>query len=102
MIWSLCFVTRVRPGSDADAKGLKPGAQIVKVNGTAPTRQSLRSIEYLDYVLNPRPQMNIEVQYPSGEAQKIGVKAKMTLSKDLAYRPGAGVRYDVLRQSQNA
>jgi C-terminal processing protease CtpA/Prc len=102
MIWSLCFVTRVRPGSDADAKGLKPGAQILKINGTAPTRQSLRSIEYLDYVLNPRPEMNIEVQYPSSEAQKIEVKAKMTLSKDLAYRPGAGVRYDVIRQSQNA
>lgn len=101
MVWSLCFVTRVRPGSDADAKGLKPGAQILKINGTAPSRQSLRSIEYLDYVLTPRPEMDIEVQYPSGEEQKIEVKAKMTLSKDLAYRPGAGVRYDVIRENQN-
>ncbi len=101
MVWSLCLVTRVRPGSDAEAKGLKPGAQILKINGTAPTRQNLSSIEYLDYVLNPRPEMHLEVQYPSGEEQKIEVKGKMTLSKDLAYRPGAGVRYDVIRENQN-
>jgi C-terminal processing protease CtpA/Prc len=101
MIWSLCFVTRVRPGSDAEAKGLKPGGQILKINGTVPNRQSLRSIEYLDYVLNPHPEMNLELQYPSGEEQKIEVKARMTLSTDLAYRPGAGVRYDVIRQNQN-
>jgi len=102
MIWSLCFVTRVRPGSDAEAKGLKPGAQILKINGTAPNRQNLPSIEYLDYVLNPRSEMNLELQYPSGEEQKIEVKATVTLSNDLAYRPGAGVRYDVIRQNQSA
>ncbi len=100
-IWSLCFVTRVRPGSDAEAKGLKPGAQVLKINGTAPNRQNLRSIEYLDYVLNPRPEMNLEVQFPSGENQKMDIKAQMALSTDIVYRPGAGVRYDVIRQNQN-
>lgn len=101
MIWSLCFVTRVRPGSDAEAKGLKPGAQILTINGTAPTRQNLRSIEYLDYILNPRPEMQLEIQYPSVEKQKIEIQAKMTSSPDLAYRPGAGVLYDVIRNSED-
>ncbi len=101
MIWSLCFVTRVRPGSDAEAKGLKPGAQILTINGTVPTRQNLHSIEYLDYVLNPKPEMQLELLYPSGEKQKIEIKAKMTMSPDLAYRSGAGVRYDVVRNSEN-
>jgi len=95
VIWSLCFVTRVRPGSDAAAKGLKPGGQILTINGIAPDRQNLRSIHYLDYVLNPRPTMQLEVQYPSGDKQKVEIKAKMSLSPDLAYRLGAGVRYDV-------
>ncbi len=101
MIWSLCLVTRVRPGSDAEAKGLKPGAQILKINGTAPNRQDLWSIEYLDYVLNPQPDMRLEVEDPPGDVHKVEVKAKTTMSGDLVYRPGAGVRYDVIRDDEN-
>jgi len=75
--------------------------QILKINGTAPTRQNLRSIEYLDYVLNPRPEMQLELEYPSGEKQKVEVKAKLTMSPDLVYRAGAGVRYDIYRRNEN-
>jgi carboxyl-terminal processing protease len=101
MIWSLCFVTQVRPGSDAEAKGLKPGGQILTINGIAPSRQNLRNIEYVDYILDPRPEMQLEVQYPSGDVQNIKVKAKVTVSPDLAYRPGAGVLYDIYRRNEN-
>lgn len=101
MIWSACFVTRVRPGSDAEAKGLKPGQQILSVNGTAPNRLNLSSIEYLDYVLSPRPEMLLETDSPANGKQKVTIEGKMTMSADLAYRPGAGVRYDVIRNSQN-
>lgn len=101
MIWSLCFITHVRPGSDAEAKGLKPGGQILKINGVVPTRQNLRSLDYLDNVLNPRPEMQLEVQYPSGEKQNVTIQAKLTKSADIAYRPGAGVRYDVIRDYEN-
>jgi carboxyl-terminal processing protease len=101
MVWSLCFVTRVRPGSDAETKGLKPGGQILTINGTAPTRQNSWSIEYLDQVLDPKPEMQLEVQYPSGEKQKLEIKAKVTTSPDVVSRLGAGVRYDVIRHYQN-
>jgi C-terminal processing protease CtpA/Prc len=101
MIWSLCFVTRVRPGSDAEAKGLKPGGEILTINGTAPNRQNLWSIDYLDYVLDPRPEMQLQVSYPSGEKQKVEVKAKVTMSSTLAYRPGNGVMNDVIRNNEN-
>jgi C-terminal processing protease CtpA/Prc len=101
MIWSLCFITHVRAGSDAEAKGLKPGAQILKINGVAPNRQNLWRMEYLDYVLDPRPEMQLEVEYP-GEKQNVTIKAKFSTSKDLAYRPGGGVRYDLIRESENA
>ncbi|MGB8115672.1 MAG: S41 family peptidase [Candidatus Sulfotelmatobacter sp.] len=101
IFWSACLVSRVRPGSDAEAKGLKPGQQILSINGTLPNRLNLHSIEYLDYVLNPRPEMLVEIDSPLAGKKKVTVTAKMTMSSDLAYRPGAGVRYDVIRSSQN-
>jgi C-terminal processing protease CtpA/Prc len=101
MVWSMCLVTRVRPGSDAEVKGLRPGMQITSINGTAPNRRNLRSIEYLDNVLNPRPEIRLEIQEDSGEKRKMDVEAKVSTAPDIAYRPGAGVRYDVIRNYEN-
>jgi C-terminal processing protease CtpA/Prc len=101
MVWSLCLVTRVRPGSDAEAKGIRPGMQIVSINNTSPSRHNLWSIEYLDNVLNPQSEIHLEIQDSSGEKRKIDVAAKISNSSDLAYRPGAGVRYDVIRNNEN-
>jgi carboxyl-terminal processing protease len=102
MVWSLCLVTRVRPGSDAEAQKIKPGDQILAINGTVPSRHTLRTIEYLDNVLNPRQEMELEIQTISGEKRKLVVTAKVSNSTDIAYRPGAGVRYDVIRNYENA
>jgi carboxyl-terminal processing protease len=101
LIWNRCFVTRVRPGSDAEAKGLRRGGEILAMNGSAPNRQTFFNIQYLTYVLDPRPDMRLEIRYSSGEKQNLKVTAKFTLSPDLASRPGAGVRYDVYRRSEN-
>lgn len=101
MFWDRCLVTRVRPGSDAEAKGLKPGTELLRINGTVPKRQNLSDIEYLDEILNPRPEMQLEIKTLSGEKQKIEVHAKISTSGDYFYRPGAGVRYDVIRHNEN-
>jgi C-terminal processing protease CtpA/Prc len=45
--------------------------------------------------------MHLEVQYPSGEKQKLAIEAKTTLSPDIGYQPGASVRYDLYRRNQN-
>ena len=41
MIGNECYVIGVKPGSDAEAQGLKPGDRILKVDGFAPTRDNL-------------------------------------------------------------
>ncbi len=101
MIWSRCFVTRVKSGSDAEAKGLKAGQELLTIDGVTPHRQNLWSIEYLNYVLDPRPEMVLEVQGPSEQKRKLVVEAKVTPMSDLAYRPGAGVFYDLIRKDEN-
>ncbi|MGB8064033.1 MAG: S41 family peptidase [Candidatus Sulfotelmatobacter sp.] len=101
LIWNRCFVMHVRPGSDAEAQGLKRGAEILTLNALTPNRQNFFNIEYLTYTLDPKPEMNLTVRYRSGEQQDLKIKAKSTMSPDLAYRPGAGVRYDVIRSSED-
>jgi carboxyl-terminal processing protease len=96
-----CFVTRVRPGSDAETQGLKAGTEILKINGIVPKRQNVFDMEYLNDVLDPRPEIKLELRRRSGEEQSVEIKAKMSASLDVAYRPGAGVRYDVIRNYQN-
>lgn len=49
-----CYVTRVRPGSDAEAKGLRAGDEIVDLNGYAPTRDDISRMEYMFWVLRPQ------------------------------------------------
>lgn len=101
MIWNRCFVMQVRGGSDAEAKGLKRGAEILTINSIVPSRQNFFNIEYLIYTLDPNPEMDLKVRYRSGETQDLKIKAKFKVSPDVAPRPGAGVLYDVLRSSED-
>ena len=101
MIWSRCFITHVRPGSDAQAKGLSPGDEILSFNGFTPSRENLWAINYLYNTLRPQPGFRLEVQTPSGEKRQVDAMAKVTPLADLAYRPGASVRYDLYRQDED-
>ncbi len=101
LVWNRCFVMQVQPGSDAEAQGLKRGAEILTLNGLTPNRQNFFSLQYLTYTLDPKPEMNLKVRYRSGEQLNLNIKAKSTLSPDIVYRPGAGVRYDVICSSED-
>src|ERR1700730_8641690 len=51
MVGDHCYVTHVRPKSDAETKGLRPGDEVLTIDGFTPARESLSKIEYVVYQL---------------------------------------------------
>jgi carboxyl-terminal processing protease len=75
------YVTEVKPHSDADAQGLKPGDQVLSIDGIRPTRANTWIFYYLYYQLAPRPVVKLVVQSPGEPARPLELKAKVQLNK---------------------
>jgi carboxyl-terminal processing protease len=76
-IGTQCYVTQVRPGSDAEAKGMKPGDEVLTVNGYVPSKNNLIRMEYLLNVLRPQPALHLELRAPDGKPRIIDVTTKI-------------------------
>jgi C-terminal processing protease CtpA/Prc len=103
MVGDTCFVTAVKPGSDAEAKGLKPGDAIVSVDGFQPTRQNLDLFKYVYYSLRPRTSMRVAALDPAGKPKQIEIAAKVTQGKlilDVTDDGGADLR-DLILEAQS-
>jgi carboxyl-terminal processing protease len=86
MVSDKCYVTAVKPKSDAEAKGLKVGDEVWSIDGFAPTRENLWKMKYTYYTLKPRPGMHLVVRKPDGKESEFDVMAKVQdgkLIKDL-------------------
>ncbi len=77
MIGDNCYITQVKPGSDAEAKGLKPGDQVLSVDGFRPTRETLWKMWYNYNYLRPALGVRLVVQTPGGEQKQLDVKAEI-------------------------
>src|SRR5215471_17287281 len=67
MVGEHCYVTAVKPGGDAEAKGLKVGDAVLSVDRFTPDREHLWIIKYLYYSLRPAGGMSLVVQSPGGQ-----------------------------------
>jgi carboxyl-terminal processing protease len=74
---SNCYVTAVRSDSDAAAKGMKPGDQLLTVNGVPLLRNDINTIEY-SYRVFPQSGFHLDVRSPDGAERTIVAKAKIT------------------------
>ncbi|HJR07567.1 MAG TPA: S41 family peptidase [Pyrinomonadaceae bacterium] len=101
-----CYVVAVKPGSDADAKGVKPGDLIVSVDGFKPTRKELWKMEYYYYGLSPRPGMRLVLQSPGQQPRQLDVAAKVQQGKRVLDLSGRGNSHmdinDVIRKGEDA
>jgi C-terminal processing protease CtpA/Prc len=83
MIGDELFVVAVKPGSDAEAKGLKPGDRLLRVEQFAPSRKDLWKLQYAYYVLGPRTSVRVVAQSPGGQPRELTLDTKVTAGKRL-------------------
>jgi len=69
------LITAVRPGTDADGK-LKPGDEIVSLEGYSVNRKDLWTLNYSLDALEPRGGLHFVVRGPDGATRRETVKAK--------------------------
>jgi C-terminal processing protease CtpA/Prc len=89
----------VRPKSDADAKNVKSGDQILSINGYDVNRDDLWKMQYVFSVLRPQPQMQLELQDPAGNQRTVDVIAKIHEQKLITDLTSPEV-WDVVRHSE--
>lgn len=100
MIGEKCYVVAVKPGSDAEAKGLKEGDEIYSIDGFEPTRENMWKIQYFYNALRPKPGMRLVVIKPTGQEQQLDAMAKITQGKRMMDLTGGDI-YDLIRKEEN-
>ena len=76
-----CYVSAVKPGSDAEAKGLQVGDKVISIDGRPMDRTRIWLAKYLYYLLRPQPGMALIVQKPDGRQQQLAILAKVREGK---------------------
>jgi carboxyl-terminal processing protease len=103
MVGDKCFVTRVRPGSDAEAKGVKPGDEVLAIEGYAPNREIMWKMDYRFRVLRPQPDLKLALRNPAGQQREVVVTAKIVELKrvtDLTASNDAMDLWNLVRESE--
>ena len=102
MFGDRCLVGAVKPGSDAEAKGLKPGDEILTVDGFRPTRRDLQAMHYYYYALSPRNGMQLVVKSPGDkEPRQLNVAAKIKqLNRFVDLTAGDDI-FHLIREAEN-
>ena len=99
-----CFVTRVRPGTDAETK-VHPGDQILGYNKFNVTRTDFWKMSYYFNSLAPQKGSILEVRDSSGQSRELTIDAKVRELKrvlDLTGHDGGGDIWDLRRQEENS
>ncbi len=78
-----CYVSAVKPGSDAEAKGLSVGDRVISIDGRPLDRTKVWLANYLYYTLRPQPGMTLVVRKPDKREEQIFIRAKVREGKKI-------------------
>ncbi|MGB9103638.1 MAG: hypothetical protein WCC59_02670, partial [Terriglobales bacterium] len=105
LVGDRCYVIRVRPHSDGEAKGVKAGDELLSVNGFVPARDNLWTIGYVFGVLRPQKSLRLTLRDTAGVQHEVEVLAKMKeLKRVLNFatgETGGSDIWDAIRESEN-
>jgi C-terminal processing protease CtpA/Prc len=99
-----CFVTRVRPGTDAETK-VHAGDQVLGYNKFDVTRADFWKLSYYFNSLAPRKASTLEIRDPSGQARQLSIDAKVHELKkvlDLTGQNGGADIWDMIRDEEHS
>ena len=71
-----CYVVAVKPGSDAEAKGVKVGDRVIAHDQYQPTRENLWLLKYL-YRLRPKAGIRLTLQSPGQQPREVDVLSEV-------------------------
>lgn len=71
MIGDDCYITHVKPGSDAEAKGLRRGDKLLLIDGFQLTRQSLWQLYYHYFTIAPAASVTMTVLGPEEKKPRV-------------------------------
>jgi carboxyl-terminal processing protease len=100
MVGDRCYIMRVRPGSDAETKGIRAGDELITVEGYAPSRDDFWRLQYLFTILRPQPGLRLAVRKPDGSQNQVDVVAKFRQLPSVKDITGSGI-FDVIRDAEN-
>jgi C-terminal processing protease CtpA/Prc len=102
MVGDHCYIMAVKPGSDAEAKGLRAGDILHVIDGYKVTREDFWLLSYLYNQLQPHTQLNLVVQSPGEQPRRVDYTASSRQGKkalDLTQAGGVDY-YDLVRENQ--
>lgn len=101
LVGNNCFVTEVRPGTDAATK-LRPGDQILKIDGFSIDRQDFQDAAYYFNILAPQAATQLVLQAPDGQQGMAVIKTTVTEGKHtFDVSDGGDDLWQLLRRQQN-
>jgi len=76
-----CYVVGVKPGSDAEKKGVRPGDQVLGIDAYRPDRRSFWTVQYVYHTLSPRPGMHLKLRGPDGVERELDAMAHVEMGE---------------------